>query len=269
MSTSIRKAATRAAIYGSYLRTSKASGPSAKKAASERSRSRSNKSSRRSRRARPAMERLPCRMRRCAARTFSSRSWTRTTRRGPSRAKSKTIAFASLVASTASLLRTSVSDADARRSMPDRGARIESLEVARCELQEGRPVRTRRVSAFVLPIRDVAVDQCGSDRREFARTEISFPEESVHGTRRNRCDEHALGIDPSVSFLDSARPDENGARRGERDEFVRIDRQVVPRKRSSVLEIVSCEPVIRVGTCGVLHELAEVAAMRLGASGAR
>ena len=48
-------------------------------------------------------------------------------------------------------------------------------EVARGEVEERRPVRTRRVTAGMLPIGEIACDQRGLDRREFGGAEILLP----------------------------------------------------------------------------------------------
>ncbi len=130
---------------------------------------------------------------------------------------------------------------------------------------ERGPVGAGSVSAGVLAESDVAIDKRSFDRGEFGGSHIFLAEKFVDRTRAGSGEEHAFGVDPSIAF-GRARADEDGARRAESYQFVRVDWQIVPVERAGVLEEVACHPVVFAGRRYVLDEFTPVAAVQLQAA---
>ena len=140
-------------------------------------------------------------------------------------------------------------------------ARNLAPEVALCKTEKHRPVGSWRVTSGVLAKGDVAIHQGRLYRREFSGPHIFLAEQSVNRTGTRGGQEHTFRVYPTIAF---GRPgtDKNRARRAESDKLMRIHRQVVPLQRASVFDKVICHPVILVGQCDVLHQLAPIAAMQ-------
>jgi hypothetical protein len=89
------------------------------------------------------------------------------------------------------------------------------------EPQECRPVRAGSVSSGVLAKSDVAIDERGVDRREFACAEILFAEKSVYRACSGRSQEHTFCVHPAIAFFCAARTDKHRSGRTQRDQLVR------------------------------------------------
>jgi hypothetical protein len=121
----------------------------------------------------------------------------------------------------------------------------------------------------MLPERDLAAHEAGLHRRIVGGSQILLPEQPVHGTGADAGEKHPLRVDPTALDLERPGTDEHRPRRAERHELVGVHRQVVRRERTGVLQIVAGHPVVLALAGHVLHLLAEVAAVQLGAAGAR
>ena len=100
---------------------------------------------------------------------------------------------------------------------------------------------------------------------EFSGPQVLLAEQLVHRAGADAGQEHPLRIDPAPLDLLRAHADEHRPRGAHRDQLVRIHRQVVPGERPGVLQIVARHPVIFARRGDVLDQLAEVAAVELGA----
>ena len=159
---------------------------------------------------------------------------------------------------------------------------IRPLELPVGPLEIVLPVRRVRVTAVVLPPRELAVEQPDVHRRHLRRppvvrhAEILRAEQAEHRLRRDGRHEAALMIEPlRVALLRNAVAHERQPRRAERDQLVRIDgelvRRVSPRARrvGAVLQVVPRHPVVLARAGETLHRLAEVAAVQRRAPFAR
>ena len=135
------------------------------------------------------------------------------------------------------------------------------------------------MSAVVLPPRELAIEQADVDRAASSRcgsrrdAEILGAEQAEHRLRRDRRHETALMVEPlRVALFRHAVADEGQARRAQRDQFVRVDRQIAGglaaerRFGGAVLQEVAGHPVILARAGEVLDRLAPIAAMQLGAA---
>ena len=126
--------------------------------------------------------------------------------------------------------------------------------------QEVLPVRRVGVAAIVLAPGELAVEQADVHGRHLlgrvvvGAAEVLRAEQTEHRLRRDRGHEAALMIEPlRVALLGNAVAHEREPRRAERDQLVRVDRNVAGvlaaerRFRRAVLEEVAGHPVILAG----------------------
>ncbi len=137
------------------------------------------------------------------------------------------------------------------------------------EREERGPVGQRRVAAAMLAERNVAVDEGRFHRRKIRRPQILLPEERVNRTGADGGEEHALRVDPASFDLLGTDADEERPRCAQRNQFVRIDRQIAGVQRSCVFDEIAGDPVVLAGTGHVLDLFAEIAPMQFGAALAR
>src|SRR5262245_12415784 len=143
------------------------------------------------------------------------------------------------------------------------------FDIAIGPLEERRPVWTGRVAAAVLAPGEIAVDQRGFHRGKFRRAQILFTEQPKHRARRDRRLEAAALVHPlafcTLPFR-RAVTDERRPRRAQRDQFMRVHRQIGWLERAAVLQKISRHPMILARPGQVLDQFAEVPPMQLRAA---
>jgi len=96
----------------------------------------------------------------------------------------------------------------------------------------------------MLAERHLAIYQRRFDGRKLRSSQVFFPEQLIDRPCADRCQEHAFGVHPSVAGDRGAGADEHRTRSAQRNELVRIYRQIVGRQGPAVLNEVTGHPVV-------------------------
>src|SRR5690606_14046093 len=137
-------------------------------------------------------------------------------------------------------------------------------DVAARKFEEVRPVRARRVAALMHPEGDLAIEEAGLIPLHPPTAQSLLAEQLINRARVYTGQKHPTRIHPVPFYIRRARADEDGSRRGESDELVRVDGQVVRCERiGGILDEIAREPVVFVGGRQILDLLAEDAAQEL------
>src|ERR1700680_679569 len=115
---------------------------------------------------------------------------------------------------------------------------------------------------------NVAIDQWGLYRRKLASSKIFLAKQSVHRTRRDCCEKHALWVRPPVR-LRGPTADKYWTRRAERDQVVGIHRQVIHRQRAGIFKKIASHPMVFACASDISFQLSKIAPVKLGSAFAR
>src|SRR6266568_8361051 len=132
-------------------------------------------------------------------------------------------------------------------------------------LQKRGPIRPRRVSASVLPPCQVPIHQPHFHRRKFARRKRLLSKQFKHRPRRNGGHKTSPLIHPrplralpaGCAIADKRRP-----RRAQRDQLVRIHRQISRVHRPAIFKKIPRHPVILARPGEILHQFAKIPPMQ-------
>ena len=114
----------------------------------------------------------------------------------------------------------------------------------------------------VLPECQISIHQRGFYRGKLCRAKILFSEEPVNRTAGDLSQKHPFRIDPTVA-LRGASTNEYRTRRTQRDQLVRIHRQVFIVERTVVLQKISGEPMILARPCEIPDLFSEMPPVQL------
>src|SRR5208282_2440252 len=131
---------------------------------------------------------------------------------------------------------------------------------------ERRPVWRRRVSAAVLPESHVSIDQRCLDWRKLHSPEVFFAEQFVHRPRANGGQKHSFRVYPCVALRGGPSSNKNRPRRAQRNQFMRVYRQIVRRQGPRIFHEISRHPMIFARPRDVLHQLPKIPPMELRAA---
>jgi len=120
----------------------------------------------------------------------------------------------------------------------------------------------------MLAERHLAVYQRRFDGRKLRSSQVFFPEQLIHRAGANPGQEHSFGVHPAVAGGRGTGADEHRPRSAQRNEFVRIHRQIVGRERAAILDEVTGHPVVFAAR-EIFQLLAPMAPVKFGTAFAR
>src|SRR5919198_1438319 len=136
------------------------------------------------------------------------------------------------------------------------------FKVATGEGQKRRPVRAGSVATTMLAESKLAIDKRSLYRRKLCCSQILLAEQLEDGPGSNRSHKTSSLINPfalrSWPFC-GAVTDKGGARRAQRNQLVRINRQIIPVERPGVFEKVACHPMVFARACEIFYKFTEIA----------